>query len=184
MQKQLHIPTKIITFAVGKPFLTKIQNMSIMRKLLLFTSLLALVGSMGSCKKETNTDLLTDHPWVIKSMTISPAIEDPLTGSTITDFYNSLYYPTCAKDDFLTFLEDGTSLADAGTTLCGGEDQVTEGTWAFNSDETKITFDAGTEDELLYNIIELSGDTFKSSYTEVDATDGTTYTFTVTAKAK
>lgn len=156
-----------------------------MRKLLFLAILVVFIGSMSACKKDSKTDILTGSSWKITAMTVNPGIEDPLTQTTITDFYNSIYYPSCAKDNFMTFNEDGTSVSDEGSTKCTATDpQTSTGTWAFNSDETQITFEAGTDDEIVYNISEMSDDMIKVSYSEFDTDLGETYTFSITMEPK
>ncbi|GAA4501904.1 hypothetical protein GCM10023172_24430 [Hymenobacter ginsengisoli] len=53
---------------------------------------------------------------------------------------SSLFLQDCDKDDFYKFNTDKTAIVDAGPTKCSPSDPQTEsGTWAFNSNETKLT---------------------------------------------
>jgi hypothetical protein len=107
-----------------------------MKKLSLF--LLATVA-LGACKKDSEntpttskTDLLTSHNWKPSAGTFSITAG----GQTISnDAFDS-----CEKDDVYKFGTDKSLVVDAGTTKCDPSDPQKEtGTWAFTSNEQKMT---------------------------------------------
>lgn len=163
----------------------KTKNLSIR----LIAGVFALsVLTFSSCKKDkdeevatptptppTKTELLTGKNWKETALTVNPAIEVS-PGVFVTDYYAQLQ--PCGVDDITLFKTNGTYLADAKV-LCGTEPATTTGTWTFNTDQTKITLDAGTANSQDMTILQLDASTLKGTI-NVDLGTGVIYTFTVT----
>lgn len=151
-----------------------------MKKFFLLLTVFVLFG-VAACKKDKSpTDLLTGTDWQMKGWTVTP----PIFG--ITDYYANA--EACEKDDFLRFNKNGTVVFDEGATKCDAADPQTEtSSWAFNSNETEITFDLN-DDPTTFKIKELTEDTFKleTSFEDDIDEDGVneTFTFTLTFEAK
>jgi hypothetical protein len=101
--------------------------------------LLGIVAVLGACKKNdespatpsSRADLLTAKNWRLATVT-----------ATVGGFPlpNNLVLPDCNKDDFFKFNTDKTLIQDAGATKCNSTDPQTQaGTWALNTDESKLT---------------------------------------------
>lgn len=152
----------------------------------LFAITILLSGLMGliGCKKDSKTDLLTDHSWKITASTVTPGIEDPFTGNLVTNLYDWAFIsPDCVKDDFYTFKTDGNMILDEGATKCDATDpQTTTSTWAFNNSETIITVTDSDGDATDVTLTELTEDKMVITYTE--AIDNVVYTFTQTYSPK
>ena len=97
---------------------------------------LAAVAFAG-CKKEddddspsqTKKEMLTSGSWIKTDVL--------LDGTSIWAMGDA-----CSKDDFYTLKADGTGVSDEGPTKCDAADpQTIPVTWAFSSDETKLTLD-------------------------------------------
>jgi len=119
---------------------------------------------------QTNTQRLTGKNFKMTALTVDP----PILG--ITDLYSQL--EDCQKDNLIRFDEPNVFKEDEGTTKCNTNDPQTEtGTWVWNTDETIITTNMGTE-TLSYTVVTNDGNTLKVKYTE--EISGTKYTVTAT----
>jgi uncharacterized lipoprotein YehR (DUF1307 family) len=151
------------------------NNSNIMRTIQLASLLaMALVVSLVSCKKDekTKTEILTSKSWTLKSLTVNPPINNPLTMTSITDVYAQM--DACEKDDLTTFKANNTAIEDEGATKCVATNPQTRTVnWSFNSTESIITFDA--ED---WTVIELSENKLVVTYTNTFASTNYTYTAT------
>lgn len=138
-------------------------------KTLKLTAIIILGLVIASCSKEetktttTNTDktaLLCGKAYSVTAFTLQ------IGGGTPMDYYAQM--ESCEKDNTLTFNTNGTTLEDEGATKCDPDDpQTVPGTWSFNADKTKITYD-GEE----ASIITLDGTTLKVQATTTDSTFG------------
>ena len=143
-------------------------------KRILFVLLAAL--AIIACKKDelSKTELLTKGPWTQTAEKYNPPVPvqigDSITFTTVyvADFFEILY--DCAKDDQLSFQANGLYKWETGPTVCdnNGNGVSTEstvydqGSWVFNTSETKITLSDGyysydyTIEELTENKLVLS----------------------------
>lgn len=111
-----------------------------MKKLMSYQLLFVLLmGLAFACKSETEepasrTDLLTGKDWRLTGATISPAIFG------LSNVYS--FIEDCESDDLYRFAADKTLNVDEGATKCNPSDPQTQnnGTWAFNADETQLSF--------------------------------------------
>jgi hypothetical protein len=64
-------------------------------------------------------------------------------------------FTACRLDDIITFKADGTYEYDGGEDLCGAEDNafLKSGTWDVNFEDLTITFDRGTSNEEVGEVI-------------------------------
>jgi hypothetical protein len=110
--------------------------------------LLVLVVAFSGCKKDSEsslskTDMLTGTTWKLSKFSVVAP------GTTVTVDYTSLL-PSCLKDNVTNFSKDKKYTVKEGATKCSTSDTdlVEEGTWAFSSDEKKLTMTTdGVADE-------------------------------------
>lgn len=157
------------------------------RSLLIATLALGMMASMSACKKDkkSKTELLTNNSWKVKASIINPAIDLFGNGQLVTDLYaNTLFYPACRKDDFMTFKDNGQVVSDEGPTKCDAADvQTTTQNWTFNSDETVVTItELDGTDPVSITMTALSENELK--ITETESIDNVVYTFTTTFEPK
>jgi|SRR6478736_7708789 len=144
--------------------------MKMISRSILFVSFAALLAV--SCKdddaKPSKTELLTAKSWTITSFTIG--------GKDASGDYAD----DCSKDNSTKFSKDGKVTTDNGSVKCDPSESQTEaaGTWAFDSNETKLKLTSDGDVET-YDIVELTANTLKISYTETDTTNGVTVTVKV-----
>jgi Lipocalin-like domain len=131
-------------------------------KTLVRSALLVSVIALGmfSCEEEADnpdvndspkTELLIAKPWKIVAISF---MGQP---STIDDSTEP-----CSRDNFFKFSKDGEVIHDTGVLKCEStEPQQVEGTWAFESNETKLRWTLG--DAITYDIDELNSATMKLS---------------------
>jgi hypothetical protein len=107
-----------------------------MKKIFLFLGTMAV---LSGCKKSNDspattssrTALLTAKSWRLTAATFT------LNGIPVP---SSNFFPDCSKDDLLKFNADKTLIKDESTVKCNASDPQTQaGTWAFSSDESKLT---------------------------------------------
>ena len=107
-----------------------------MKKTLLF---LGTIAVLSGCKKSdespatasSRTDLLTAKSWRLAAVTVTA------NGLPVP---SSVFIEDCDKDDTFKFNADKTLVQDAGASKCNTSDPQTQaGTWAFNSDQSKLT---------------------------------------------
>ncbi|MAT53729.1 MAG: hypothetical protein CMN32_04565 [Saprospirales bacterium] len=138
---------------------------------------LMVVLAMASCKKDdpTTTELLIDSDgWILVAMTVDPPIVDPISGTSITDFYAQM--DACDKDDITIFQDNGTYITDEGATKCDPNDPQTEtGTWALSADEKTITIDGES-----WTIESLTKSSMRVTFPFNEPYTGITYTMTAT----
>jgi hypothetical protein len=98
---------------------------------------LVLTLSVSSCKKDESTPdgILTTAEFTKKMLIAVP-------WKISSDFENEVevVIPDCEKDDFITFLADGTYSHDVGTLICNGETN-SSGTWSLAEDVHHIYVD-------------------------------------------
>jgi hypothetical protein len=128
---------------------------------------------------KTKTDLLCFSNWKLTAAVINPGI-DIGGGTLITDL--RAQSDSCDLDNFTKFNADKTGTDDNGLTKCDPTDpQSTPFVWAFNLDETKITYDGD-----LYDIVTLNETTLIIKIIidgeDLGATKGDKYTITTTFK--
>ena len=138
---------------------------------------LMVVLAMASCKKDdpSTTQLLTDPDgWILVAMTVDPPIVDPITGTSITDFYAQM--DACDKDDITIFQDNGTYITDEGATKCDPNDPQTQtGTWVLSADEKTITVDGES-----WTIESLSKSSMRVTFPFNEPYTGITYTMSAT----
>lgn len=144
----------------------------------LFASLVMVAVTGCKDDEESNTDKLTDKNWKIIALTVDPPIN--VGGSLISDVYAQI--PACSQDDLTIFKDNNTVNFDEAATKCDPNDpQTTNGTWAFNTDETVLSItEGGTVTS--YTLKDLSGSEMKATFT--DNSSGVVETYTVTFKAQ
>ena len=138
-----------------------------MKKILRYTllSLIAIsVLAVNGCKKNDDENgpdkgsLITSHTWNFSSLTTSST--DPMVQAVVN--LAAAFF----TNGTLTFSSGGTyTMSILGSS--GG------GTWELSADGSTLTFDKGTEDELIYSVITLTSDVLSYSFTDVDEDLGT-----------
>ncbi len=126
---------------------------------------LLVVATSVSCKKDddtpkTNTELLTGKNFFMTTWTIDPGFT--ANGIIVTDLF--FFLDECAKDDFIFFNADGSTIFDEGDIKCEeGDPQTASGSWDFMDNETKlkITYSDGSSEIL--GIVELTETTLRVS---------------------
>ena len=155
------------------------SNSRILVSILLATSFFAISG----CKKtKTKTELLTDGSWKVTAQSINPGVDLNGDGTLDTDLY-AQFVEDCTKDNFSTFKSDGSFVDDEGATKCDPTDpQTTNGTWAFQNSESKISITTGAGASAYTipaaDILTLDESTFKISFQ--DSIGGSLTTISVT----
>ena len=101
------------------------------------------LSALSSCKKDSTgtptpaaskADLLTAKKWRVSANTTVTTYNNQT--NTSDDYASS---PSCERDDFTQFNANKTAFFDQGATKCSSTDpQTTNGTWDFNSDQTKL----------------------------------------------
>ena len=158
-------------------------------KYLLFAVISSIIIFTGSCKKDeqpepepTNTEKITEKAWLISDIKLSPGIKVGII--TFTD--GDMFLEDCVKDNKYTFNSDYTTTMNEGKKKCdeNAEQEIQEGTWKFNEDETKMIFSGSeflgdmemeslTTDELVLSRIEnLPDTTFEISGTPISIPGG------------
>ena len=101
----------------------------------------------------TAEELLSDNPWLYTAHTIEPGM---LQGTfVITDLYAQL--DSCDQDDIYSFTSTGVFNLEQGDIRCTpNSDQIIDnGTWTVSDDETELSLDFSTIDDITYEISEL-----------------------------
>ena len=135
---------------------------------------------LSSCKKSetaaptplTKTQLISAKSWKLTAVTVKKNNDAP-----VDEF---LDYDACEKDDLYTYRANNTYEANEGATKCNpSANQIrATGTWAFTTNETKLSTTVGTFVNI-YDLVELTATTLKVRETSVDgATYISDYTYT------
>jgi hypothetical protein len=151
-----------------------------MKKLSIAMMLLAgLVVTTSSCKKDETADKLKGTTWKQIGATVDPAM--PFLGSDLWSLYAA-----CVKDNLYTFNADGTGTEDEGATKCAASDPQTVDTytWSLSDDGETLTISDSASVSQALNIDELSDETLKLSFSELDSIDNVTYKYTSTYQAQ
>ena len=136
----------------------------------------ALLFTLGSCKKETTpssiskTKLLTQSTWKLTSVTTSTNGATPVEGI-------SSYLP-CELDNITTFSTNGVYSETEGLTKCDpamDPDTVSSGTWVFATNETYLNV-ASLGYTTSLKMLTLDATTLKLE--NFDITSATSYVFT------
>ena len=163
-----------------------------MKKVLVFALIAVFALSLSSCgkkKEKTNTEKLSiEKGWVLSEATSSPAYHMS-DGSYATNLIKDGYLYDYEVDDIIKFEANGNQIINGGKLVpAEGDYQATDkgvGTWKFNSDETKLTFQIPffyDDVQETADILELSETQLRVKYT-FNATDNPTkeaYSFTLT----
>lgn len=163
-----------------------------MKKVLVFALVAVFALSLSSCGKKqekTKTEKLSiEKGWVLSAATSSPAylMGD---GSYATNLITDGFLFDYEVDDIIKFQANGNQIINGGKLVPeSGDYQATDkgvGTWQFNSDESKLTFQIPffyDEEKETADILELSETQLRVKYT-FNATDNPTkeaYSFTLT----
>lgn len=118
---------------------------------IIFTS--ACQGGEDILNPPTADELLSDDPWLYTAHTIEPGM---LQGTfVITDLYAQL--DSCDQDNIYSFTSTGVFNLEQGDIRCTpNSDQIIDnGTWTVNDDETVLSLDFSTLDDITYEISEL-----------------------------
>ena len=135
----------------------------LMRYSVITLLIFAIVGLAG-CDKDDNgngadkTSLLTAHIW--KFDNASTTSTDPLIQAMVTMMSTLVY-----TDATMNFNADGTYAMTIKNPLTQ-QDETDSGTWEWNSDESKVIIDKGTEDEAESTIVTLTSDVLEHTMTE------------------
>lgn len=148
---------------------------SIFKKYSLFIVCLAIV-SFSSCKDDdddnaapaataqTATQKLTGKDFLMTNY--SYKVND-VEEASFADF------DECDKDDITRFETNGSMIFDEGAIKCDSTDAQTETySWAFLSNNTKLTLDFGDNDVETYDILINDGTTLKLEITDEEDVDG------------
>lgn len=157
-----------------------------MRTLLLSVGLsLALTMGFTSCKKDdddnpkSKTDILTQSGRKWKQ---TAQITETKVGASATvtndDFAD---FDDCDKDDYTVFRTDKTLTVNPGALTCSSTDAPENGTWDFNSDQTKFQLASPQLGGLIvsFDIAQFDDSTIKLKYVD-NSTPGTVETTTYT----
>ncbi|MBT3209829.1 MAG: hypothetical protein HN704_11690 [Bacteroidetes bacterium] len=143
------------------------------KKYLFIAVVSSIIIFTNSCKKDeqpepSNTEIITEKSWHISDIKLSPGIS--VYGLTITD--GDMFIEECVRDNQYTFNPDYTTTMNEGATKCdeNAEQEIQEGIWKFNEDETKMIFSGSvlldsmdmeslTAEELILSRIESLPDT-------------------------
>ena len=113
---------------------------------------------------DPSTQLLCEKNWRISAVLVNAM-----------DVFPSM--PNCNRDDFTTFLTNGTNYTDEGPTKCNATDPQTYGygNWQFGSAKTHIIItDTGSSSVIDATILQLDATTFKITYSDA------TYVYIIT----
>lgn len=109
-----------------------------MKKSIFFLSIIFIGSLLFSCNEDelepTNTELLTNTEWAIQSKIITPNIS--MNGMTISDI--NVLDSDDVKSYSYKFNSDGTMVISDKS-----NQSIFQTNWAFNTDETIITFNPG-----------------------------------------
>jgi hypothetical protein len=156
-----------------------------LNKIYLSAAILSL-AALSSCNndddvKQSNTQLLTSHEWMISKAEMSYA------GQTID--ITSSWIDDCEKDNVLTFNTDGSYKENVGANDCSGDEVNGTGTWAWKSSESilSITIDGDADD---VKVVALDSKTLKINSGQMeydlngDGIDDQNVELIITLKAK
>ena len=163
-----------------------------MKKVLVFALVAVFALSLNSCgkkKEKTNTEKLSiEKGWVLSAATSSPAYQMS-DGSYATNLISDGYLVSYEVDDIIKFQANGNQIINGGTNVPEtGDYQATDkgvGTWKFNSDESKLTFQIPffyDDEQETADILELSETQLRVKYTfnATDVPSKEAYSFTLT----
>ncbi|MBP5664001.1 MAG: hypothetical protein J6X16_07000 [Bacteroidales bacterium] len=151
-----------------------------MKKVLVFALIAVFALSLSSCgkkKEKTNTEKLSiEKGWVLSAATSSPSYH-MADGSYCTDLMTEGYLYDYELDDILKFESNGNMKINGGSKVpADGSDYQSGdhgvGTWKFNSDETKLTFQI----PFFYDDVQETADILELSETQLRVK----YTFNAT----
>ena len=115
--------------------------------------------------------------WKVTAFTVNPPID--FFGTQISDVYNSVFFPNCAKDDLYIFKSDKSYEINEGPSKCDDSDpQIQEvGTWGFSTNETLLllTPTGGTTEETAFE--SLTSSKIVIVFSELDSLTAVLYTF-------
>jgi hypothetical protein len=150
------------------------------------TILLALVVSLGSCKKDDDNNpvtpavnsTLTSGNWKLASSTSVIEYPAPI-GPQTANLYDMMQ--ACQKDNLSKFNTDKTVTMDEGATKCNASDPQTQtaGTWNLTNNDTKFDF-AYQGTTINADVLTLNSTTFTIRYVTVASgiTSTTTTSYT------
>lgn len=116
--------------------------------------LLLILAAFAGCTPEevkTNTELITASTWAFEQVTSSTLSTDDLA-----------FYTAILSDTRVKYNTDGTY----DVSFVDNVFDPYSGTWAFQAEEAQIVQDAGTDDESLLGVVELSELMFTYSFTD------------------
>lgn len=142
----------------------------------IFTAICFSLVFFTACKKSENDDKnknnnnnplsatalkLVEGKWQLAA---DSGFTNYMGKDTTIDFYKDI--DECKKDDFLTFVSNGTCINDENTNICTGHGQTQSGSWKLLENDTKLAIYDNNPDtsdlEISGNIMKLKT-TWKSS---------------------
>lgn len=109
-----------------------------------------------------------------KWYTESQSIKTLINGQVVSE--SSTILEECEKDDYMVFNGDGTYNETVTDKVCDATDENDSGKWSLSSDGKKLTMDAGTIYEFVYNIESSSASKAVLSGSKTATEDGVTAT--------
>jgi len=112
-------------------------------KLFLPLLLVSAVIFISGCNKDkddkslSRSDILTIGKWRMTALKMTPPVDYDGDGIVDSDVY--AFIEACDKDDYFTFMKDGTLELNEGTLKCDPLDPQTQtDNWSFVNDEKEI----------------------------------------------
>ncbi|UOQ54407.1 hypothetical protein [Hymenobacter cellulosivorans] len=149
-------------------------------------AILALACAFTACKKEEDAAPSRDTLLTARNWRLIAHVSSTTTGGKTTTYDEFADYDACEKDNFTKFSPNKTLVADQGAIKCDPDtDQQSNGTWDFNSDQTKLLLDSPDLGGLIipFELLELNSTMMKLRITQTYGTapntvvDTETYTF-------
>jgi hypothetical protein len=125
----------------------------------------------------TKSELVTGKNWMTTGLSVEPAIDIDGNGTQENNLIP--FITACNLDDFWDLNTDGTFTLEEGASKCDPNDPsvIASGDWLWNSDQTRIIFEASGDNEER-KVISVSATEMIWEFTFVD--QGVTYTYTET----
>ncbi|HKK40267.1 MAG TPA: lipocalin family protein [Cryomorphaceae bacterium] len=126
----------------------------------------------------TRTEMLTAKNWMVEGWNIEPAIDIDNNGTQENNLIP--FIEACNLDDFFDFNTDGSYTIEEGASKCDPNDPtiVESGDWLWNSDNTRLIFEASGGTTTEAEVISISKTEMVVEFTSVQ--QGVTYTQTQT----
>jgi len=125
----------------------------------------------------TKSELVASKNWMTTGLTVSPGLAIGQNGNLENNLIP--FSAACNLDDFWDFNADRSFTFEEGASKCDPNDPsvIASGEWLWNSDETRLILEVGTESEER-KVLSVSTTEMVWEFTVVD--QGVTYTYTET----